>query len=117
MARFPRRARLCKPRDYDEAFKSSTRLRDRFFDVVVQPRAGEAARLGLAISRKALPRAVDRNHIKRLVRESFRARAASLPGADVVVMARAAAGTAEPMALRSGLDRLWDQVRERCRPS
>ena len=108
---------MCKPRDYDEAFASPTRLRDRFFDLVVHPRLGEAARLGLAISRKSLPRAVDRNRIKRLVRESFRGRAGSLPGVDVIVMVRAASRSAEAAALRSGLDGLWDQVCERCRTS
>jgi ribonuclease P protein component len=114
MARFPRRARLVKPRDYDEAFAASTRLRDRFFEFVLCPRAGASARLGLAISRKALPRAVDRNRVKRLIRETFRERAGTLPGADVVVMARPASATAERAALRAGLDQLWNQVCERC---
>jgi ribonuclease P protein component len=117
MARFPRRARLLKPRDYDEAFASSTRLRDRFFDLVLHPRAGNSPRLGLAISRKALPRAVDRNRVKRLVRESFRERAASLPGADVIIMVRAAVASAESSALRAGLEKLWGEVGERCRRS
>jgi ribonuclease P protein component len=114
MARFPRRARLRKPRDYDEAFTSQTRLRDRFFELVVRPRAGASARLGLAISRKALPRAVDRNRVKRVVRESFRERAGRLPGADVVVMARSATAKAELSALRAGLDKLWQEVCARC---
>jgi ribonuclease P protein component len=117
MARFPRRARLLKPRDYEEAFASPTRLRDRFFEFVVLPRDAQPARLGLAISRKALPRAVDRNRVKRLVRESFRAQRSALPGADVVVMARSASVAAETKVLREGLDTLWNQVRARCQPS
>ena len=114
MARFPRRARLVKPRDYGEAFASSIRLRDRFFEFVLHPRTGAQARLGLAISRKALPRAVDRNRMKRLIRETFRERSSALGGADVVVMARAASAKADRAALRAGLAQLWNQVSERC---
>lgn len=43
-------------------------------------------RLGLVISKKNLPRAVDRNRVKRVIRESFRTR--QLPGLDVVALAR-----------------------------
>lgn len=47
------------------------------------------ARLGLVASRKALPRAVDRNRGKRLVREVFRQTRDGLAAADIVVQLRA----------------------------
>jgi ribonuclease P protein component len=49
------------------------------------------ARLGLAISKKRVRRAVDRNRLKRLARDVFRRHRAALAGLDVVVMARATA--------------------------
>jgi ribonuclease P protein component len=48
----------------------------------------EHARLGLVISKKHVGSAVARNRVKRLCREAFRHRAATLPCIDIVVVAR-----------------------------
>ena len=44
----------------------------------------EMARLGLIVGKRMLPRAVDRNRTKRVIRESFR-QAGGLPAMDIVV--------------------------------
>jgi len=71
-------------------------------------------RLGLAVSRKVSPTAVGRNRIKRQVRESFRTRQASLPGIDIVVMARREAAGAPSAQLRRSLERHWQRLAQRC---
>jgi ribonuclease P protein component len=43
------------------------------------------ARLGLLVTRQHAPRASDRNHIKRCVREAFRLEQAKLGALDVLV--------------------------------
>lgn len=45
-------------------------------------------RLGLAISKKNAKRAVDRNRIKRLIREGFRQETNRLPSVDIVILSR-----------------------------
>ena len=52
-----------------------------------QPRSNDAieARLGLVVGKKQLKRAVDRNRLKRIVRDLFRRRRADLPAYDLVV--------------------------------
>jgi ribonuclease P protein component len=80
------------------------RQADRYFTVLIQTQppsasADPGARLGLAISKRSAPRAVDRNRIKRLIRESFRAHKAALPSVDLVVMCRRAAISANNAAL------------------
>jgi len=62
----------------------------------------------MAIARRYARTAVERNRIKRLVRESFRTRRADLPPLDIVVMLRANTAGVENVALRAGLARLWD---------
>ena len=63
------------------------------------------ARLGLAISKKQARRAVDRNRLKRLIRESFRCQREQFDDTDLVVMARSAALSIDNAKLRASLER------------
>jgi len=90
--------------------KQGRRVQDKLLTIVVLAGAAPEARLGLAISAKAVPLATGRNRIKRLARESFRARRSALPAADIVLQARSGAGKAESAELRATLDRLFRKV-------
>jgi len=52
------------------------------------PNSGCGARLGLIVGKKAAPRAVDRNRVKRLVRIVHRQLLGELEAIDVVVQLR-----------------------------
>lgn len=92
--------------------KRGRRVQEKFLTLTVLAGAAEEPRLGLAISARAVPRAVGRNRIKRLARETFRAQRGELPAADLVLQARNGAGAVEPAELRAALERLWLRVRE-----
>ena len=89
-AGFSRQARLLRKRDFDGVFKKPARSSDHFFTILFSQGSTTQPRMGLAIAKKAAKRAVDRNRIKRLCRESFRQQD-NLPVVDLVVMTRASA--------------------------
>ena len=68
------------------------------------------SRLGLAIAKKRAKRAVDRNRIKRIARESFRHNRLLLNGFDAVVMNKDNAAKATTIELRESLDTLWIEL-------
>jgi ribonuclease P protein component len=101
--------RLHTPAEFGRVFAQPARSSDRFFTVLARPSGRPGARLGLTVSRRAAKRAVDRNKLKRLARESFRQHP-GLPPWDFVVLARAGADRAERKALRASLDQHFAQL-------
>lgn len=103
--RFPRTARLRKPAEFKHCFAHGLRASGRYFRLVKSHR--DSARLGSAISRKVDGRAVERNRIRRIVREWFRHHRADLPAADYFVNARPEARNVPAADLRRDLDALF----------
>lgn len=90
----------------------------RYFTAAVHAGADpDVPRLGLALSARALPRAVDRNRVKRNVRETFRNVVPPLPVVDIVVLARTDCVRADARALRGDLALLWQRITVQCTPS
>lgn len=87
-ATFPARMRIVSGADFSRVFKDNTRSSDGSFTVLAGGGSDTGPRLGMAIARKAAGNAVQRNRIKRLVRESFRLNQHALTAADFVVLAR-----------------------------
>jgi len=82
-------------------FAEGRRHRSPHFTFVFAPGPGRP-RLGLAVGRRASPRAVVRNRIKRIARESFRL--SSPAHFDVVVVARPGLERVPRTELRAELD-------------
>jgi len=110
-AGFPPDQRLHTTAEFGRVFAEPARSSDRFFTVLARPSGRNVARLGLTISRRAAKRAVDRNRLKRVARESFRHQKA-LPTWDFVVLARPGAHQAERALLRASLDQHFQQLRK-----
>jgi ribonuclease P protein component len=107
-AGFPPSKRLHTPTEFGRVFADPARSNDRYFTVLGRPNERSVARLGLTISRRAAKRAVDRNKLKRLARESFRMQ--KLPSWDFVILARPGADRADRRALRESLDKHFERL-------
>ena len=109
---FPAHRRLRRKSEFEAVYARGLRLGDGFFAVTASPNGTGCARLGLAVATKAAGSSVERNRLRRLIRESFRLRQHELPAVDLVVSARAQARAARNDALRASLNGLWDRVKE-----
>ena len=108
--RFPRAARMLAAGDFAALRGASRRIATRHFHAEFRPTEYASARLGLAVSRRVSKRAVQRNRLKRLIRESFRRHLAQLPCFDILVIARSSAVTVEGSELLEDLAALWRRL-------
>lgn len=111
----PPDARLRRADDFAALRKPTGRLGSACFRIRYRDNTVGFARLGQAVSRRVSKRAVDRNRIKRIVRESFRHARAGLPAVDVLIVADVQAAAHSRAALRAELDQLWLRLRQRDR--
>jgi ribonuclease P protein component len=109
MAGLPPAARLRRASDF-AALRAGARWQGSHFLLRWRTTSGAGARLGLAVSRKVSKRAVERNRIKRVVRESFRARREGLPPLDILVIARSSAAAAPNPELFADLGFGWRRL-------
>ena len=110
-AGLPREARLRSAGDFAALRHTSGRFGGRCFSVRYRVNELGHPRLGLAISKRVSKRAVDRNRIKRLIRESFRRARLELPPVDLMVMARDQASGLPGPELLVELQALWKKLR------
>ena len=115
-ARLQKRARLLKAVEFNRVFDSPVRSSDRYFTVLARPNTQNHPRLGLAISKRKVKLAVQRNRLKRLIRENFRLSKHTV-SADYVVMASQQGARGNNRSLFESLDKHWQILKKKCETS
>lgn len=112
---FPKSSRLLTPKDYGKVFDDvQIRVPHRNFLLLASSNDCGHARVGLVFSKKNLKLAVQRNRVKRRIRETFRLQT-ELPDLDIIVLGRKGLADIENSALNAILDDLWSRLKRKHR--
>jgi ribonuclease P protein component len=102
MFEFPKQNRILNRNDFDRIVENGSKVVSSRL-VVIALNNVSSSRLGLIVSKK-VGNAVERNRVKRMVREAFRHRLPNLAGWDLVVIGRAKAKSSTSHEIERDLD-------------
>ncbi len=108
--RFGRELRLLTPSQFDNVFQNPFRAASPLFTILAKPNQLTHPRIGLTIAKKRVKLAVQRNRIKRCVRDSFRLHQHQLPAVDLVLMVKGDISNTPNDELLKQLERLWQKI-------
>jgi ribonuclease P protein component len=109
LAGLPKQARLLTKADFNAVFSKSVKVSNPQFLLLIHINNNPYSRLGLVISKKVDKRAVQRNRIKRISRESFRMYDFQI-NCDFVILARPKITNLPNKELFDALNSLWKQA-------
>lgn len=113
--RLGRELKLLNGHQFKAVFRKKKSVHGRFFSIHAISNTSGFARFGVVVSRKVSKRAVQRNRIKRQIRESFRLIHPTLSSNDYVVVSKPGTAEQENPTLRQELDRLWLKADHKCK--
>ena len=108
--RFAKHHHLLKPAEFQQVYSQKTWGGSREFAFNLSRNDQSYARLGLVVSRKVSKRAVDRNAIKRHIREWFRHNKQDLNGFDIIITAKPVLVAKSPNEITTSLADLWKKA-------
>ena len=100
--------RLLIKRQYDHVFEKAKKIITAEFVVLFRENNLGYSRLGLALSKKMIAKAHDRNRVKRLIKEGFRHK--QLPSVDIVFLARHGVAKQTNPGINTQLDKTWEKL-------
>lgn len=113
---FSKSLRLLNASDYQSVFNDAPiRASHPQLLILSRPNQGTTPRLGLVIAKKHVRLAVQRNRIKRILRETFRLHQQDLGGIDAVVLARAGLDQLDNQQLHKLCRKQWGRIIKKAR--
>lgn len=108
MFAFKKTQRLLTKNDYSHVFEQAKKIVTSEFIILFRENNLGYARLGLALSKKMIAKAHDRNRIKRLIRENFRQK--ELPAVDMIFLARQGVAKQVNSNINARLSKSWEKL-------
>ncbi|MDP2560507.1 ribonuclease P protein component [Psychrobium sp. 1_MG-2023] len=110
---YSRELRLLTPANFQKVFKNPLRAGSPQLTILACPNDLDHPRLGLVIPKKQLKLAVDRNQVKRVIRDNFRLKQHNLQSLDYVIIAKGGIGKLTNDELNKLTNKLWKKIARR----
>lgn len=107
---FPKSLRLLNSKSYSAVFNNAQKIGGRFLLFLYRENAIKTPRVGIVVAKKHVRRAVARNRIKRLIRESFRLHQHQLMECDIVILAMKGVDGLSNAEIFDDLERKWRKL-------
>jgi len=105
-----RSSRLTTSSEFSYVFADAAAIHTQSFTILARSSQQTLSRIGLVISKKNVTRAVARNQLKRIIRESFRTHRELLPKVDIIVLAKKGADKKKNQDLFGDLLKGWQKL-------
>ena len=112
--RFGRDQRLLKAVEFKFVFAKPVKVSNKNISILSRKNGLPYSRLGLAIAKRQIRRAVDRNRLKRLIRECFRHNHESLAGLDIIALVRTSALSETNADFLYQVQSQLDRLKQKC---
>ncbi len=111
-SQFQKGNRLLNKNEYKSVFCDNFRLTHPNFLILCRENQLNHARLGLVIKKKHVKLSVNRNKIKRIIRESFRHNIDKIKNLDVVVISKEGINSITNKEFRLPLEEKWLKLKK-----
>ena len=115
--KFCKSQRLLNARDFQNVFSDPPfRASHQQCLILAKPNKLPFDRLGLVIAKKHIRLAVQRNRIKRIIRETFRQQEQQTMGIDAIVLARKGLGELDSTTVARIMRQQWARIQKKANP-
>jgi ribonuclease P protein component len=108
--RFTKQAKIVKTDDFSSVFNLRQRIANKHIVLRYRLNDKNNARLGLIVSKKIAKQAVNRNYMRRVLRELFRLNQHNLPAIDLVIQIQKAFAKAEFVEIEKEFELLMQKL-------
>lgn len=113
---YPRELRILNAGGFQQVFdNASLKVPDQHILILARPNGLDHACIGFVLSKKNVRLAVQRNRVRRIIRESFRLNQHNLPPVDIVVLARRGLGDLVSEDLHKLSSKCWSRLRKKAK--
>ena len=108
---YPRQLSLLNGGDFKQVFsRASLKVSDKHLLILARPNDLDHPRVGFVFSKKNIRLAVNRNRVRRIIRESFRLNQHKLPNVDIVILARQGLGDIDNSEVHALINKSWNRL-------